>query len=137
MTTSVASLNATLQGIFAQNTDPLAVGRDWIGKLQHGVARGMDYDDRARARGDANWCVHVHYSELMRDPVGTVRKIYAHFDEEPNSLHVRRIGAWMREKPQDEFGRHGYTPEEFGWSYEGLAETWQDYVERFDLEREK
>ena len=109
----------------------------WIQKLQHAVDCGMDYDDRASAKGNPGWCVHIHYNELMRDPVAAVRKIYAHFDEEPNPLHARRIASWMREKPQDEFGRHGYEPEDFGWSYEGLAETWKDYTERFDIEREK
>ncbi len=137
VTTSVASLNSTLQGIFSRSTDPRAVGADWMEKLRDGIARGMAYDDRARARGEADWCVHIHYNELMRDPVAAVRKIYAHFDEEPNPLHARRIAAWMREKPQDEFGRHGYEPEDFGWSYEGLAETWKDYTERFDIKREK
>jgi hypothetical protein len=137
VTTSVASLNSTMQGIFSKSTDPKAVGNNWVKKLRHGVARGMDYDDRARARGDADWCVHIHYSELMRDPAAAVRKIYAHFDQEPSPLHTRRISAWMGEKPQDEFGRHGYAPEDFAWSYDGLAETWKDYVERFDIEREK
>ena len=137
VTTSVASLNSTLQGVFTKNTDPLAVGEDWIGKLRLGVARGMDYDDRARDRGDADWCVHIQYSDLMRDPVAAVRKIYSHFGEEPSSLHTRRIGSWMSEKTQDEFGRHAYVPEDFGWSYDGLAEIWKDYVERFDIEREK
>jgi len=137
VTTSVASLNATLQGIFAKNTDPHAVGSEWIEKLRQGVARGMDYDDRARARGEGDWCVHIQYSELMRDPTAAVRKIYAHFGEEPSPLHTRRIGAWMSEKPQDEFGRHEYVPEDFGWSYNGLAKTWSDYVGRFNIERER
>ncbi len=135
VTTSVASLNCTLQGIFTQKTDPVSVGEDWLGKLRHGVAQGMAYDDRAR--GEDPWCAHVQYTELMRDPVAAVTKIYAQFDEEPSDLHTRRIQAWMREKPQDEFGRHRYVPEDFGWSYEGLADIWDDYVSRFGIEREK
>ena len=43
----------------------------------------------------------------------------------------------MSEKPQDEFGRHEYVPEDFGWSYNGLAKTWSDYVGRFNIERER
>ena len=93
----------------------------------------MKYDNRV---GDG-WCVHVHYSEMMRDPLVTMRKIYNHFDEEPSNLHERRITAWLGEKPKDTHGRHAYDPADFGWSYDGLADTWKEYVERFGIEREK
>jgi hypothetical protein len=133
VTTSVASLNSTLQSSFTKKVDPIAVGEDWIGKLQHAVRSGMKYDNRV---GDG-WCVHVHYSEMMRDPLVTMRKIYNHFDEEPSNLHERRITAWLGEKPKDTHGRHAYDPADFGWSYDGLADTWKEYVERFGIEREK
>ncbi len=130
VTTSVASLNSTIQGTFAGKVDPIAIGADWKGKLQHAIHKGMEYDGRA----EEGWCVHVHYNEMMRDPLATMRKIYAHFGEEPCGLHERRIEAWLREKPQTEFGRHVYDPKDFGWSYEGLASEWKDYTERFGIE---
>lgn len=137
VTASVASLNSTLQGIFAKQTDPIAVGKNWIQKLQHAVDCGMDYDDRASAQGNPDWCVHIQYNDLMRDPLGTLRRIYSHFGETPSSLHEKRTEAWLREKPQNEFGRHVYDPTDFGWTYDGLANTWKSYVERFGIEREK
>lgn len=133
VTTSVASLNSTLQGSFSKQVDPVAVGADWIAKLKHAVRRGMEFDDTA----EKGWCVHVHYSEMMRDPLGAMRKIYNHFGEEPCNLHERRITAWLSEKPKDTHGRHAYDPKDFGWTYDGLAETWKEYVERFGIEREK
>jgi len=137
VTTSVASLNATLQGSFARQIDPQALGREWLGKLQTGIERGLAFEDKALAQGQKDWCVHLHYSELMRDPLAAVRRIYAHFDEEPSPLHERRVEAWVREKPQNEFGRHSYDPADFGWSYPELAEIWQPYVDRYGIEREK
>ncbi len=133
VTTSVASLNATMHSIFVDRLDPIAVGRDWLGKLKHAIRCGMDFD----ARSQPGWCVHVQYSEMMRDPLETMRKIYAHFDEVPSRLHERRIEAWLREKPQTEFGRHVYDPRDFGWSYESLAEEWRHYTRAFGIEREK
>jgi hypothetical protein len=133
VTTSVASLNSTLQGIFANEVDPIAVGEDWMSKLQYAIRAGMDYDDRA----EEGWCVHVHYSEMMRDPLAAMRKIYGHFGEEPSALHERRIEAWLREKPQTASGRHAYDPKDFGWTYDGLADSWKGYVDRFQIEREK
>ena len=133
VTASVTSLNSTMQGIFTRHVDPTAVGVEWLGKLQHAIACGMAYDEKA----EPGWCVHVHYSDMMHDPQGTMRKIYRHFDEEPSRLHERRIEAWLREKPQTEHGRHAYDPKDFGWTYDGLAEIWKDYVERYDIERER
>lgn len=133
VTTSVSSLNSTMQGIFTKRVDPVAVGTDWLGKLQHAIRRGMQYD----AQAPPGWCVHVHYSEMMRDPLATMHKIYHHFGEEPSGLHERRIEAWLREKPQTEHGRHAYDPKDFGWTYESLGEIWKDYVEAFGIERER
>jgi hypothetical protein len=133
VTASVASLNTTMHGTFSDRVDPLAVGAEWIGKLQHAVSCGMAFDDR----NEDGWCVHVHYADMMRDPLATMRRIYAHFGETPSGLHERRIEAWLREKPQTEFGRHVYDPADFGWSYDGLADTWKAYVERYGIEREK
>ena len=133
VTTSVASLNSTMQGIFTKDRDPVAVGADWFGKLQHAIRRGIEFDEQA----EEGWCVHVHYSEMMRDPLATMRKIYAHFGDEPHELHERRIESWLAEKPQTHAGKHVYDPKDFGWTYESLASEWQHYTDRYSIEREK
>ena len=71
-----------------------------------------------------------------RAPLSVMRRVYRHFGAEPSRLHERRIEAWLREKPQTADGRHVYDPADFGWSYEGLAETWRSYRERYDIPRE-
>ena len=130
---SVASLNTTLQSTFTKRTDPLAVGAEWKQKLRHAVDQGMAFDDRTAA----GWCVHVQYADLMKDPLGTMGRIYDHFGETPSGLHERRIEAWLREKPQTAHGKHVYDPADFGWSWDGLAAEWSDYVERYGIPREK
>lgn len=133
VTTSVASLNSTMQGIFARNRDHLKVGEEWLGKLRHAIARGTAFDEQA----EDGWCVHVHYSEMMKDPAGTMRRIYAHFGETPSELHERRIKAFLSERHQTHAGKHVYDPADFGWSYDGLAEIWSDYTEKYGIAREK
>ncbi|MGI9601781.1 MAG: hypothetical protein ACR2QE_07845, partial [Acidimicrobiales bacterium] len=128
-----ASLNLTLQRTFSSRGEPLAVGRDWKQKLKHAVDLGLAYDDRA----EPGWCVQVGYADLMRDARETIRRIYAHFGDEPSPLHLRRVEAWLEERHQSVHGRHGYDPADFGWSYAGLAEEFSAYRERFGIEREK
>jgi len=133
VTASVASLNSTMQGVFARNLDHHAVGQEWLGKLRHAISRGMAFDEQA----EDGWCVHVHYSEMMKDPLATMRRIYAHFGETPHELHERRITAYLAEKHQTHAGKHVYDPADFGWSYDGLADVWSDYTGRYGIEREK
>ncbi|MBW1884120.1 MAG: sulfotransferase [Deltaproteobacteria bacterium] len=131
--TSVASLNTTLQRMFSDRVDHMAVGRDWKNKLTHAVDLGMAYDDRA----EPGWCVHVSYAELMWSPLAAIRAIYAHFGDRPSRLHERRVEVWLEERHQSVHGRHGYDPADFGWSYEGLAEEFQGYRDRYGIEPEK
>ncbi|MEM9175957.1 MAG: sulfotransferase [Myxococcota bacterium] len=133
VTASVASLNATMQGVFTRVPDPRRVGEEWLGKLRHAIARGMAFDEQT---GDG-WCVHVHYGEMMRDPRATMRRIYAHFGETPSELHERRITAYLSEKHQTHAGKHVYDPVDFGWSYDQLAELWSEYTGKYGIEREK
>jgi hypothetical protein len=132
VTASVSSLNTTLQSTFTDRSDPRAVGAEWLDKLKFAIDRGMAFDEKAKP----GWCVHIHYDELMREPIAAIRRLYAHFDETPSRLHERRIEAWLREKPQAAEGRHVYDPADFGFSYESLAEIWRPYRERFDVRRE-
>lgn len=133
VTTSVSSLNSTMQSTFTRDLDPVQIGQDWKAKLKHAVAAGIEFDERT----PDGWCVHVHYSEMMRDPLATMRQIYAHFGETPSELHERRIAAWLGEKPQAAHGKHVYDPKDFGWSYDGLAEEWSHYTKRYGIERER
>jgi hypothetical protein len=44
--------------------------------------------------------------------------------------------VWMRERGRHSEGRHVYDPSDFGWTYDGLAETFRAYRERYDIPRE-
>ena len=95
----------------------------WSDTLRVGVERGLRYD---AAQADRGWCCHVQYAELMKDPVGSVRRIYAHFGDEVSPLHARRMERWMQDRPQQAFGRHVYRAEELGLS---RAQIDADYAE--------
>lgn len=130
--TSLASLVNTLQGVFTKRRDPKPVANDWNAKSLHAIERGMAYDGRA----PEGWCQHVAYRALIADPLETVRRIYAHYDQEPSPLHEKRMQAWIDSRGQTSFGRHVYDPVDFGWSYDGLAEQYASYRERYDVDRE-
>ena len=63
-----------------------------------------------------------------------VRELYNGFGEEVGSLHARRMQAFLEDRPQDLFGRHHYDPADFGWTYPGLGEEFEDYTKRYHIE---
>lgn len=130
--TSLASLVNALQRPFSRLRDPRAVAAEWNRKARHAVSKGMAFDD---AKG-ADWCFHLRYQDLVGDAIGSVRRLYAHFGEKPGALHERRMEAWLRDRPQQAFGRHLYDPGDFGWTYDGLAEHYLDYRTRYEVPRE-
>lgn len=80
--------------------------------------------------------VDVHFTRLMRDPVGTLREAYAKMDRALDDAHAERILAYLRDKPQGKFGRHRYTPEEWGYTADSLRSRLGPYLERFGIELE-
>jgi hypothetical protein len=77
--------------------------------------------------------VDVHFTRLMSDPVETLRAAYARMGRELTSGHAERIRTYLREKPQGKFGRHRYTPEEWGYSAAALHENLAPYIEHFGI----
>ena len=130
---SVASLNMAFYRTWCRAPDPTAAGAYWNHKLRVGVERGLRFD---ALQGGQPWCHHMQYAELMRDPIGAVRRLYAHFGDEVSELHARRMRRWMQDRPQQAFGRHVYRAEELGLSRAALDAEYADYRERFGVARE-
>ncbi len=130
--TSLASLVNTLQRMFTTRSDPRPVAEDWKTKLGSALATGMTFDDDARD----GWCFHMHYKDLVADPIGTVRRIHDHFGQAISPLHERRMQAWMNRPSPSAAGLHAYDPADFGWTYAGLAQEFDDYASRYGIERD-
>jgi hypothetical protein len=130
---SVASINCALQRPLARATDPVAVGSYWDHTMHLAVSRGMDFDAR---QGGRAWCHHLRYADLMADPIPAMRRLYAHFGLEISALHEARMRAWLRQRPQDTFGRHRYDPADFGFRPGDIDARYADYRKRFDVPRE-
>jgi hypothetical protein len=125
--TSLASLANAGQRPLTSRTDPRPTAEEWKRKCHFALGSATAYDDEH----PAGWCQHLRYDDLMADPVGAVSKLYAAFGETVSDLHARRMVAWLRDRPQDAFGRHRYDPADFGWTYDQLADEFADYSARY------
>jgi len=87
--------------------------------------------DRCRADRERLACrvLDVHHRHVLRDPIGTLRRIYEHFDW-PWSGHAEAaIRAWSEAHPRGRDGVHRYAAEEYGLTEARIAERFADYVD--------
>ncbi|MDP9140975.1 MAG: sulfotransferase [Pseudomonadota bacterium] len=75
----------------------------------------------------------IQYLDQLRDPVGTMRRLYAHFGEAFTADTEARMTRLVAENPQNKHGKHVYSLEEFGLTAEGVRTHFRDYCERFSI----
>jgi hypothetical protein len=110
---------------------------EWIAKnyswqaVEH-ANRIMD----ARARIGHDRIIDVHYADLMRDPVGSMRALYRSLGDEftPEAEHGMR--TWLNDNPQDKFGKHEYKLGQFGLTPDQVRGMFERYLSEYDVERE-
>jgi len=127
--TSLASLANAGQRPLTSRSDPRPTAEEWKRKCAFAIGSATAFDERS----EPDWCRHLHYEDLLADPVEAVRGLYAEFDEEVSDVHARRMRAFLDQRPQDAFGRHVYDPADFGWTYAGLAEEFAGYTQRYGI----
>ncbi|CAF4076622.1 unnamed protein product [Rotaria sp. Silwood1] len=74
----------------------------------------------------------IQYKDLVRDPIGTVRRIYDYFD----FLHwsdefEKAMHTWLVNNPQGKQGRHSYSLDEFGLAKSDTKDIYKQYENLF------
>jgi len=98
---------------------------------REGIERAM----RVRPTLPSDQLYDVRLGDLERDPLGTLRGIYEHFDLEwndeimPERVHAFR--AAEAQQRQTSSRRHHYSASEFGLSENELRAEFEDYESMF------
>lgn len=129
---SLASLTAVLRSAFSDGVDPLLVGPEMSERWARGLMKALA--DRDAGRVPEEQVLDVHYTDLVADPIGTVRKIYAWADLPLTGVAEQRMREFLAEHRKDKHGRHEYTFEQFGLDPETEIERYREYAERFGLD---
>src|SRR5262249_51973413 len=103
--------------------------RRWTELSQASIARILDF----RARHPERTFFDLHYRDLVADPLGAVRALYAHFGMELSPHAEPRIAAYATPHPQGESGTHRYSLDEFGLDTPGVRARFADYCARFGV----
>jgi len=129
---SEASLHVTLRRTFSAKVDPLAVGREVTELTAEELRQGLRTRDEGCA--PAQQFLDVWYTDLLDDPIGTVRRIYEYFDLAFTSTTEVRMQQWLIHRPKDRHGRHMYTLAQFGLDADEERQRYSAYRTRFRLD---
>lgn len=75
----------------------------------------------------------MQYNDVMRDPIGEIKKLYARFDEPWTPAAENAMNDFMANNPKGKFGKHEYSLEEYGLTKDIVRERFADYCERFNI----
>jgi len=110
---------------------------EWLGTnypwqaVQH-ADRIMD----ARAKLGHDRIIDVHYADLMRNPLPTMRKLYESLGDEFTAQAESGMTAWLADNPQDKFGKHEYKLAQFGLTPDKVRGMFERYLSGYEVERE-
>jgi hypothetical protein len=104
------------------------------------AAQMIDTFDRMIARQNAFRDQHgrdaiydILYAEQLRDPIGQMRKLYAHFDTRFTPATEAAMVKLLAANQQGKHGKHSYSLQEFGLNAADVRSHFKDYCERFAI----
>ena len=130
---SACSLIKHVRPMFSDRVDPENIAKTMLNTFDKMIERTLAY----LQRHGPDSIYHLHYDALMRDPIGEIRKLYAHFDEPFTLAAEAAMTAFLASNPQGKHGRHAYSLEEFGLTKEQVREHFRHYCERFGIPQQE
>jgi hypothetical protein len=129
---SVLSLVDSLSTTFSDVDHRDYIAQHWPPIMAEICDRVVDFRER-----NPDTIVHdMAYREIVDDPVGAIRAMYATFGEELSPEAEAAMTRYSRESPQGVHGRHEYRLADFGHDRSDVAPRFERYLERHDIERE-
>lgn len=126
---SACSLIRLVRPMFSDSVDLRKIAAQMIDTFDLMIERQNAYREKHGERS----IYDIQYIEQLRDPLGQMRKLYAHFDEPLKPETEAAMRKLLTDNPQGKHGKHHYSLEEFGLTAAGIREHYRDYCERFDI----
>jgi len=131
---SVARLTEVLRRPFTRRVDKLEIGRQDSDRWLAAAELMIEAADQERFEEPI---LHIHYLDLVRDPLGTVATLYRHFGRVLDASAGARISRLVEEKPNGGYGARRSQLEEYGLDPVAERERYARYMERFGIRPEQ
>jgi hypothetical protein len=131
---SVTRLTEVLRRPFTRRVDKLEIGRQdsdrWLSatELMTEAADEEQFEEPI---------LHIHYLDLVSDPLETVTTLYRHFGRALDPDTAIRISRLVAAKPNGGYGTRRSHLEEYGLDPVAERDRYARYVERFEIRPER
>jgi hypothetical protein len=131
-TASFLRLNYLSRAVLGCEVDTADVVSNVLRQLRAHITRPM----KARERIGDDRFFDLHYSALMRDPIGVMRSLYDWAGDELTASTEQSMLDWLERNPQDRFGVQPYSLSGTGVTRADLEPVFAEYLAAFDIELE-
>ncbi len=126
---SACSLVYQVRKMFSDDVDPVEVGKSQLRTFDLMIERMLAY----REKHGADSIHDIQYDAQVRDPIGTMKRLYARFDTELTAEAESAMQAMLDANPQGKHGKHSYDLADYGLDRAGIHAHFKDYTERFGI----
>jgi hypothetical protein len=131
-TASFLRLNYLSRAVLGCEVDTANVMSNVLRQLRAHITRPL----KARERiGDGRF-FDLHYSTLMRDPIGVMRSLYDWAGDELTASTQQSMLDWLERNPQGRLGVQPYSLDGTGLTRADLEPVFTEYLSAFDIELE-
>jgi hypothetical protein len=131
---SVARLTEVLRRPFSRHIDRIEIGRQdsdrWLAATELMMAAANDRSFREPI-------FHIHYRNLVDDPLGTVAALYRHFGRALDPHAAARIARLIAAKPNGGYGTRRSGLDEYGLDPALERARYARYMQRFEIRPEQ
>ena len=71
---------------------------------------------------------HLYYDSLVADPLAEMRRVYDWLGDEWTPATEASMRGWLADNPQNKHGKHTYSFEDWGLTWEDMAPYFGDYL---------
>ncbi len=130
---SLTQLTEVLRQPFSRRIDPRRIGREESARWYDGTLRMVQAAEDGLF---AEPICHVHYLDLITDPVSTVEGVYSHFGLQLDAAAAERIAGAVAARPNGGYGQHRYRFEDHGLDAAAERDKFRGYMIQFGIEPE-
>ncbi|MAE94056.1 MAG: sulfotransferase [Deltaproteobacteria bacterium] len=124
---SICSLCYHLETMGSDAPDPRATGAHWSAAWATYLERALAYRDEA----PADRFLDLWFLDSVRDPVGTVARVYEFLGRELTPIAEEKMRQWTEANAREKRASHAYTLEQFGLSEASIARDFAAYRQRY------
>jgi hypothetical protein len=127
---SYASFIAKIRRVHEEDVDIGAIAEEQLESWGRAADAGVAY----RKEFGSEQFFDLHFDDFMSDPIGSVKRIYEHFDQELSPEGEKCLRAWHETHPQGKHGQHQYEKKDIGISESRILDRFAGYMEFAGLE---